>query len=243
MSVDVSIVLSCYNRSRQLEKTLESIKAQNVKPELIVVEDGNDGKTEYVAKAFGAKYFRKNRTDLPAFQNPSRVHNIGIQRATGRVVILQGGEVLFNTRPNAIADLTAPVLANPNVATSPIVQALGVDGRILETLSAPSGCPRAGWIINFCLAVDRSKLLKIGGFEESYTGYGFEDDQLMFSLRREGVIPRYVENVIASHQWHERTNYDFSSPGGRSQFDAFIHQVETEGRPPVANIGREWGKL
>jgi GT2 family glycosyltransferase len=238
---DVSIVLSCYKRGKQLRKTLESIRRQAMKAEIIVVEDGNDGLTEKAAREYKAKYFRKFRTDLPAFQNPSRVHNIGIRNATGEVIVLQGGEVMYESAPDGLSDLVEPVLADSKVATTPIVRALGPDGKPTEILCAPDG-PRGGWIINFCLAVHRAALYKVGGFEEGYTGYGFEDDQLMYSLRKIGVSTKYVD-VLVSHQHHERTNYLFENPFGRAQLETFIRQVEHEGRPAVANIGRDWGRL
>lgn len=240
---DVSIVLSCFRRAKQLEKTLESIRAQSVEAEVIVVEDGDDGKTQYVAKNFGVKYFRRSRTDKPVFQNPSRVHNIGIRRATGRVVVLQGGEVMFETKPNGLKDLISPVLKDPNVATTPIVQSLDRHGKFQEMYCAPSGCDRASWIVNFCLAVDRNMLLKVGGFEESYWGYGFEDDQLVYSLRKFGVAPKYIPEVLASHQWHDRLAYDFDQTNTKAQFEQFIYRVETCGQPPIANLGREWGQV
>ena len=244
MIPDVSIVLSCYKRGRLVRKTLESIRAQEgVNMEIIVVEDGDDGNTETAARNFGARYYRKPRTDQPAFQNPSRIHNIGIRRATGKVVLLQGGEVKFETKPYGLRDLVAPVLENDCVATTPIVQSLDKEGKFLEWLSAPKDCPRAGWIINFCLAVDRNKLMAIGGFEESYTGYGFEDDHLMFSLNRTGVKAQYVPEVLASHQWHERTNYDFENPEGKQKLEAFIEFITRTKISPYANLGSDWGRI
>lgn len=242
MNPEVSVVLSCYKRGRQLRRTLESIRDQQYPVEIIVVEDGSDGLTETAARNFGARYFRKERTDLPAFQNPSRIHNIGIKRARGRVVVLQGGEVMLDSKPNVLADLVRPVLENSNVATTPTIQALDKSGKFSEWLSAPEGCPRAGWIINFCLAVDRQRLIQVGGFEESYTGYGFEDDQLMYCLRKIGVKPTYVD-VLASHQWHERTNYNFEYPEGKQQLERFIEQVESGQRLPQSNFAQEWGRL
>jgi GT2 family glycosyltransferase len=243
--MDVSIVLSCYNRPKQLRRTLESIRVQDGDPEIIVVEDGDDGLTRHAAREFGAKYFQKDRSDLPAFQNPSRVHNIGIRQATRKVVVLQGGEVMYVTRPNALTLLTDPVLANPKVATTPLVQSVDKGGEFFEWLVTPNwnDSKRAGWIINFCLAVDRGALLKIGGFEEAYTGYGGEDDQLMYSLREIGVVPQYVPEVLANHQWHDRSRYQFDTSDSAERLATFIHQVEHEGRPPVANIGRNWGRI
>lgn len=240
----VSIVLSCYNRGKQLRKTLESIEAQKYDRhdlEVIVVEDGNDGLTEIVARDFKARYFRTKRTDLPAFQNPSRVHNIGIKHANGEVVILQGGEVMYETKPYALNHLVE--LASLPYYVSPIVKSLGPGGEFLEWYSHPREGARAGWIINFCLAVRREYVLEVGGFEESYTGYGFEDDQLTFCLRKLGLGAKYAEDVIVSHQHHSRNNYNFEYPEGLAQFNGFVADVNRGLRPAVSNYGKDWGRL
>lgn len=239
----VSIVLSCYKRGKQLRKTLESIRDQKYpgRLEVIVVEDGNDGITDTIAREYNAIYYRKQRTDLPAFQNPSRVHNIGIKRATGDVVILQGGEVMYETQPHAITKLVE--LATLPYYVSPVVKSLNSEGRFDEWYSHPREGDRAGWIINFCLAVQRDYLIAVGGFEESYTGYGFEDDQLIYCLRKLGLGAKYAEDVVVAHQWHSRSNYNFEYPEGLSQFNGFIADVNRGLRHAVSNFGKDWGRL
>jgi len=240
MIPDVSIVLSCYQRAKQLTNTLDSIRMQDFRNiEVIVVEDGDDGQTQHIARRFGAKYFQKKRAELPAFQNPSRVHNIGIKQATAPIVILQGGEVKYKT-PHTVYRIADTIDHKPCYA-SPFVESLDKDGKFEEWYCHPKDGNRAGWIINFCLAVPRQTLLSIGGFEESYTGYGFEDDQLMFSLDRVGLRALWVDDTV-SHQWHERKGYNYAADG-RGQFNEFRKQVLNEGRPAVANVGREWGRL
>ncbi len=242
MIPDVSIILSCYRRGKQLRKTLESIESQDMKPEIIVVEDGDDGITQTIAREFGAKFFRKKRADLPAFQNPSRVHNIGIRQATGNVVILQGGEVKYETKTKAVSRLVEMAASGPYYV-SPLVASRDRDGKFLEWYSHPSDGSRAGWIINFCLAVQRKYLMAIGGFEESYTGYGFEDSQLMFCLEQSKLKAKYDETIVATHQWHSRDNYNFTYPEGQQQYDAFVANVIAGAIPPQSNLGKEWGRL
>jgi len=242
MIPDVSIVLSCYKRGRQLRKTMESIAAQNVKPELIVVEDGDDGITQTIARQFGAKYFQRKRPDLPAFQNPSRIHNIGIRQATGNVVILQGGEVKYETKPNSITRL-AELAAIGTHYVSPLVASYDRHDNFSEWYSHPTQGSRTWWIINFCLAVKREHLFMVGGFEETYTGYGFEDSQLMFCLDQSGLKAKYAEDVLVGHQWHSRDNYNFTYPEGQAQFDGFVADVIAGRRPPVSNNGKAWGQL
>ena len=234
----VSIVLSCYNRVKQLRNTLESIRHQVgprqevIDPEIIVVEDGYDGgATESLAKTFGANYFRRNdRADLPKFQNPSRVHNIGIRRATGSIVILQGGEVKYDT-PTGVLAMIAPVIYDGMTSTFALVKSLDEKGNFAEWYSHPREGERAGWKINFCQAVRRDALLTIGGFDETFAGYGGEDNDFEERLQMVGIKLQYAEQAMCSHQWHPRMGYgsiDFCG-GSRVGYQA--------------NVGKEWGKL
>lgn len=230
--ISVSIVLSCYNRGKQLAKTLESIAAQKYSPlEVIVVEDGYDGGlTEGLARTYGARYFsRRNRADYPRFQNPSRIHNIGIRRASNDVVIIQGGEVMYDTL-TGIRQMVEPIEADKNVSTFALVKSLDSGGNFFEWYSHPTEGYRAGWKINFCQAVLRDTLWRIRGFDESFAGYGGED--VDFEKRLEMAGTRLVySDALCSHQWHQRPGYgSIEFIGGRS-----------EGYR--TNIGIEWGRI
>jgi glycosyltransferase involved in cell wall biosynthesis len=242
MSASVSIVLTAFKRAKQLEKTLKSITAQKYAPlQIVVVEDGDDGVTRRIASDAGAQFIQKKRTDLPVFQNPSRVHNMGIRAAKNDIVILQGAEVCY-TGKNDIERLVSPIEGNDATVATPYVASLSKDGNFHEWFVHPSEGTRAGWIINFCLAMRRDWLLAINGFEESFRGYGFEDDYLMYCLARNGARFQYVKDVLVQHQWHDRGQYDFSSEGS-SRLADLIGKVGRGEIPAVANYGREWGQL
>jgi glycosyltransferase involved in cell wall biosynthesis len=245
----VSIVITAFKRPKQLERTLESIRSQKYQGdlEIIITEHGNDGNTDRIARDFGAKYTSVPRTDLPAFQNPARIHNIGIRAATKDIVILQGAEVKY-TGTNDIANLTAPLVEDRYAVRSACVRAMDHLGGFEEWYSHPTEGRRAGWIVNFCLAVHRNLLLQIQGFEESITGYGYEDDFLMFCLRKAGGRVDYVTTVTAEHQWHDRSSYVFyegftgaGSPG-HVRLEQLFADVQSGAIPPVANVGKDWGR-
>lgn len=229
--ISVSIVLSCHNRGKLLAKTLESIECQHYSPlEVIVVEDGYDGGyTASVARQFAARYYRKERTDLPKFQNPSRVHNIGIRQAKNDVVILQGGEVRYETR-DGIQNMVWPIEERPNLSTFAMVKSLDENGNFLEWYSHPTEGPRAGWKINFCQAARRDLLLKIGGFDETFQGYGGEDTDFERRLELAGARLVYADTLCA-HQWHPRPGY------GNVEF------VGGQSEGYVANVGQNWGRV
>lgn len=246
--MSVSIILTAFNRANQLDKTLKSIAMQDYRPlEVIVVEDGDDGRTQHIARQNGARYIQKKRPDLPVFQNPARAHNLGIRAAQNDIVILQGAEVKY-LNPTDVSKLVAPILEDPSLITSPCVQNLRQDGTMEEWYVHPTEGRRAGWIVNFCLAMTRERLLQIQGFDEGFEGYGYEDDYLTFCLRKNGGNIIFVPEVVVAHQWHDRSKYVFY-PGftgiDSPQYaygDGLRNRVEAGLQPAIANLGREWGR-
>jgi hypothetical protein len=44
---------------------------------------------------------------------------------------------------------------------------------------------------------------ELGGFDERYSeGHGFDDDELLFRIRKMGLKTEIVNEPIAIHQWH-----------------------------------------
>lgn len=56
------------------------------------------------------------------------------------------------------------------------------------------------WSLSFGL--DRSTWDRLGGFDESYVGYGGEDTDFGFRARAAGVGLRWMDDGLAFHQWH-----------------------------------------
>ncbi len=245
----VSIVLTAFNRYQQLRKTLESIIEQEYRPsvEVIVMEHGNDGQTKWIAERAGAKYIQIPREPFPAFQNPARIHNIGIREAQNDIVILQGAEVRY-TGKDDIAKLVAPIADNHLLVTTPVVQSLKQNGEFDEWYMHPTEGRRAGWIVNFCLAMHRDLILKIQGFDEGFEGYGYEDDYLIYCLRKNSATFEYKTDVLVQHQWHDRSSYAFNEGFTGANSPQYAYGVELRRRadageqPAIANYGKAWGQ-
>lgn len=247
----ISIVMTAYKRHKQLEKTLESIKMQTRRPDqIIVVEDGDD-----VGATFGVchqarlsglpveHYSRKNRPNLN-YSNAAIPKNIGIKKATGDLLILQCAEVKY-TSPNDIANMAQPVEEKSGSSSFAYCQALDDLGGFQQWYAGPERC--AGWFLDFCQCVRRDKVLAIGGFDETYTSYGYEDDCFAFRLQRSGVKYQWAPEVVVQHQWHPHFN-EGSEPTlairAETKYKAMKQAIE-EGRSDlvVANRNRNWGNL
>lgn len=62
------------------------------------------------------------------------------------------------------------------------------------------GDHRLFWSLNF--AIEATTWTGMGGFCESYVGYGAEDTDFAMSARREGIELVWVGGASAHHQWH-----------------------------------------
>lgn len=64
----------------------------------------------------------------------------------------------------------------------------------------PGGDPRLFWSLSF--ATTPATWARIGGFHESYQGYGAEDTDFGFAARSAGVDLAWIGGATAYHQWH-----------------------------------------
>lgn len=82
---EVSVVIPTFRRPRLLKDAIESVLAQQVQVEIIVVDDSPERSAEPVAKGFGSKVQYLANPD-PTGGWPSRVRNLGWPRATAPLI-------------------------------------------------------------------------------------------------------------------------------------------------------------
>lgn len=227
----VSIILPCRNRGKHLAKTLESFQAQNYPNlEVLVVEDGDDGATKAAAEEYGAKYISFVRTEVyPSFQSVSRVFNAGIAQSTGTILILQAPETFHEGQ--VIRSMVDAVKDDPKKMAVVQTNRMFEDGSQQALGTSAGASPRA---------LQRQAVLDIGGFEESFFGYGYEDDFFVYLLERNGILTVQPEGCSAVHQWHPSTEggYEpFTGHANRSRCWGMALAIRWYDRPAQANIG------
>src|SRR5208282_2446977 len=125
--VNISVVMTTFNRPFLLRETLASINRQGIRNlEVIVVDDGNDNKTQEICKQFNATYIKVNRPKPATYCNPARPINIGIKHAKGNVILLQNAECK-HIDPQTITKL-ARTVSDTNVVFARVTGILP-DGR------------------------------------------------------------------------------------------------------------------
>ena len=88
----ISIIIPAYNEERYLPETLERIgqalSVVDCPSEIIVVDNGSEDKTKYIAESFGAK------TCSESEHNISKVRNTGAKNSVGNVLIFVDADTL-----------------------------------------------------------------------------------------------------------------------------------------------------
>lgn len=114
--LDISVVISTYNRASVLPAAIESILRQNapeVNYELIVVDNNSTDDTRQVVESFSTRGRRNVRYVFEARQGPSHGRNAGIANARGRIIAFTDDDV----RPAAdwLSNIKRAFDSNPEV--------------------------------------------------------------------------------------------------------------------------------
>ena len=108
MNKTLSVVIPCYKQAHFLGECIESVLAQSVKAdEIIVVNDGSPDNTSEVAKKYGVILIEKENGGL------SSARNKGIRESTGNFMLCLDSDDML--RPDAIKEFL-PLMGENNIA-------------------------------------------------------------------------------------------------------------------------------
>ena len=200
----VSIVIPTHNQKEILARTLDYLILQDYPKdqyEIIVVDDGSRDGTKEMVKSktrpeIGLRYlYQKQR-------GPHFARNLGIAKAQGEIVVFVDSDIF--APPNFISEHVKSHEAFGDVVVSgPTVRTGNVDNvfadinrrkikKLLFDFSGPS-------LITSNLSVKRTFLVRVGGFDEEFTGFGWHDWELGLRLRKLGLKAKRNINAIACH--------------------------------------------
>lgn len=218
--IKLSVVTSYFNRKRLFKKTLESIQSTKYVNdiEVIVVDDGSvqEERLEDIVNdyKFPIKLIRVEPEDKN-YINPCIPYNRGFKEALGDLVIIQNpecfhvGDVIAHAIENTTDD---NYLAYATYAlTKEDTENLGK--REINILSKRSSAGHIdGWYnhskinprpLHFTSCITKNNLDKLEGFDEEFAdGVGFDDDDLLFRIEKEGIHVEIVDSPMVLHQNH-----------------------------------------
>ena len=191
-----SVVIATRNRADFLRCALESLEAQAGAPpfEAIVVDNGSTDATAQVVREAAARCRFEVRALTVPEPNRSAARNAGIETARGEFILFADDDVWL---PPAFlaAHAAAQSMQTPVAVSGPILNVAGYDVR-----PKPSPLNYSGAFFCTCnVSIARTALRAVGGFDETFNLYGWEDTELGLRLRRSGVQRAFAWDA---YLWH-----------------------------------------
>jgi glycosyltransferase involved in cell wall biosynthesis len=186
-----SVVIATKDRAPMLDEALASLRRQIDAPpfELIVVDNGSADETEAIAARHGALYV------YVAEPNRGAARNAGIARASGEVIVFVDDDVVTPPRFLAAHAAAHDQEIFPRAVSGPIVN---VPSPAHQPAPTATNVSRA-FFVTCNVSVRRASLEAVGGFDESFDLYGWEDTELGARLREHGVRRHFAWDA---HLWH-----------------------------------------
>jgi GT2 family glycosyltransferase len=241
----VSVVIAFHNGSKWIERALESVKAQTVKPdEIFVVDDGSASSESTFLKSLERKYGFQALYQENAGQSSAR--NLGVRESASEFVCLLDQDDYF--LPNHIETLLdIAQVKNPKFAISyGDLHRIDESGKLLSDSSINIEAEHPHKDIQTMIATNmhilpsatlirRSTFIEVGGFDPQLRGY--EDDDLFLRLRLAGYTITFTPDAVSA--WTKNlSSTSFSEAMSESRFiylQKLLRQFP-EGSIPGVNI-------
>lgn len=257
--IQASILITTFQRPHLLKWNLLSLARQQIPfpYEVIVLDDGTPDETpegtrelcERYRKHLPLKYVFTGHRNLHGeikYRVPGFAVNIGAQHSSGKVLIISCAE-MFHLN-DTVAQLVPPVLMNPKI----LATSIGMDdqdGSFLDYVDSNGGdadydaylqdYPRLNTSLPFLMAIRRKEFFSIGGYDEDFTGFAYDDTDLISRLEKNGCI-LCLTQAQTIHLYHERHDNDFvDSPETLRNKNLYLDRADRV----IRNLGRKWGQL
>jgi GT2 family glycosyltransferase len=235
-TLSLTVVIATLGRPEPLERALDSLEASTVRPDEVLVVDGDEtrGAEGVVQARRGGPLDVRH---VPAPRGLTRQRNVGLDAARGDVVLFLDDDA--RVRPDALVQLVAAyrdadVVGATGCVVEPASNRIGgkssrmrvlLRGRGRDGTFTAAGYPRR--LVDESVSTDiefmqgafmsaRTQPAREVRFDERLTGYGLaEDEDFSCRLARRGRI-RYLGNAVVDHD-----NAGFHGKDRRT----FSHQV------------------
>lgn len=219
-----SVIIPTFNRLAILQKTLAGLGRQSFPShefEVIVVDDGStDGTREFLETAKDLYPF-----DLVPVSQQNRkqgaARNRGLETARGRLVLLLGDDIVpaqdllrahalrHDTHPGQSTGVVGYTTWPADQPVSSFMRYIGEQGWQFgyALIEDPENLPfNFFYTSNVSLAT--GLLRSVGGFDEDFNAYGWEDMEIALRLQAHGLKLVYAPAAVAYH-YHSVTFRQF----------------------------------
>jgi glycosyltransferase involved in cell wall biosynthesis len=216
-AMKLSVVIPTHNKRPLLERTLAALLAQDAGTDqwnVVVVDDGSHDDTADVLARLGATEARLRIVTPGVNVGRAAARNLGWRAADGHWVLFLDDDILappgLLKAHLGILELgddrgtIGPATTAPEIVDAPHFHY--IDTRGVAKLGA--GPAPARYFVTQNAAVPRAALEAIGGFDEDFSAYGFEDMDIGFRLEGAGVRFQVLPEPVPQHiHHHTLTDY------------------------------------
>jgi glycosyltransferase involved in cell wall biosynthesis len=241
---DISIIVCTYQRPANLRRVLASIAGQQGvegRFEVVVADDGSTDETPEVVRQYkdSVRFPVHFTTHAHNGFCPGRARNEGVAASRGEYVLMLDGDCMLprnhvavqlaKRRPGVVRVGDCMRLAEgPSASVSEEFATRGRFARLASleeharilvratksTFYNLRNHPDRPRLVANCVALWKRDYERVNGFDQSYVGWGAEDDDFGFRLRRAGLrLQSILWWTTCYHLWHPRVP---SAPDGRT---------------------------
>ncbi len=218
--MQISVVIPTFNKASLLEQTIEALRSQSLPEtcawEIVVVNDGSTDNTGAFLATLETGTKPGIRVVTPG-QNVGRAkaRNLGAREARGRYLLFMDDDIV--APPGLVAAHLRLLDDYPNCGTIgyAVTDPALIDAPHFSYLDT-RGAARlaAGWapgryFVTQNASVPRDNFLAVGGFDEQFSAYGFEDMELAFRLEDETNLRFHVLTEPVPKHVHHHTAAEY----------------------------------
>jgi glycosyltransferase involved in cell wall biosynthesis len=193
--VRISVVIATKDRASYVERVLASFAQQIGAPsfEVIVVDNASTDTTKAVVEAAMERHAYPLHYLYEGEPNRGKARNVGIAHATGYLVLFCDDDVALP--PEFLATHEAAHDSSNLVVNGPILNVPGYDAQPKPSVANYS----RAFLCTCNVSVPRHALTAVGGFDEAFNLYGWEDTELGVRLREAGLRWKFAWDA---YLWH-----------------------------------------
>ena len=268
------VLITSYNRGRLLETSLTRMTYLTKPDEVLVIDDGSNDHfdaTKRVCEGFKDKLnLRYIYNHNPEWSICSMARNIGIKNTDADIIITTEPELIWITdivpqmlksheeHPNEIINIGTIYHMQEQATLNGYVEFDAekfISHEIVEDYqSEPRPYNPKGFVktvnlqATFCTLYEKKWLMNVGGWDEAFEGWGFDDIDLCTRLRIKEHIGQYNDlSMRAIHQWHPHLLPHIQGPAmqrnEQRMKDKNLGDNDLNNPNLIANAGKLWGQI
>ncbi|HTU71863.1 MAG TPA: glycosyltransferase [Candidatus Baltobacteraceae bacterium] len=191
----ISVIIATKDRASYLARALASLEGQIAAPsfEAIVVDNGSSDDTKAVTQQQAERGKYPVRYLFEAEPNRGKARNRGLAVAQGYLVLFVDDDVQLP--PGFLAAHETAHSTGNLVVNGPIINVSSYEARPRPVLGNYSGA----FLCTCNVSVPKHAIEAVGGFDEAFHLYGWEDTELGVRLREAGLRRRFAWEA---YLWH-----------------------------------------